>query len=313
MTEPIAYLNGEYVPISRASLHVFDLGVVGGASVSEMARTFRHAPFRLDEHLARLRQSLEIVDSYLGLTMAELKAICERVVSENAKLIPAHHDLGLIVFVTAGQNLTYLGHAAKDLVRRATVCVHTFLLPFELWAEKYETGIHLVTVRTRSMPDDVIPAAIKHRSRLHWHLADREAKRIDPAAMPVLTDHEGYLTETPTGNLCVVDTGTIFTPANHVLEGISRDCIAGLAASLQMVYALQDRVTTDDLASADEAFLTSTPTCLLPVTKFNGQPIGSGRPGPIFRKLIDTWSQMVGIDIVEQMRTIAEERGGNPT
>ena len=308
MTEPIAYLNGAYVLISQASLHVFDLGVVGGASVSEMVRTFRHMPFRLNQHLARLEQSLELVGFESGLTIAELKAICERVVSENAKLIPAHHDLGLIVFVTAGQNLTYLGHAGRDLARRATVCVHTFPLPFELWAEKYETGIHLVTVNTRSIPDDVIAPTIKHRSRLHWHLANREAKRIDPAAMAVLTDHEGYLTETATGNLCLVDSETIFTPANHVLEGISRSCLDELAASLPMIFAQQGRITADDLANADEAFLTSTPTCLLPVTKFNGQPIGSGWPGPIFRKLIDAWSQAVGVDIVEQMQRGALDR-----
>lgn len=308
MTEPIAYLNGEYVPITKASLHVFDLGVVGGASVNEMVRTFRYVPFRLDQHLARLKRSLEIVGVELELTMVELKAICERVVSENAKLIPAYHDLGLIVFVTAGQNLTYLGHAGRGLARRATVCVHTFPLPFELWAEKYETGIHLVTVSTRSIPDDVIASTVKHRSRLHWHLADREAKRIESAAMAVLTDHEGYLTETATGNLCLVEGETIFSPASHVLEGISRECLNELAASLPMIYEQQGRVTTDDLAGADEAFLTSTPTCLLPVTKFNGQPIGSGRPGPVFRKLIDAWSQAVGLDIVEQMQRGAMDR-----
>lgn len=308
MTEPIAYLNGEYVPISQASLHVFNLGVVGGASVSEMVRTFRHAPFRLDEHLARLEQSLNIVGFELSLTMPELKAVCERVVSDNAKLIPAHHDLGLIVFVTAGQNLTYVGHAGRVLARRTTVCVHTFPLPFELWAEKFETGIHLVSVNTRSIPDDVIPPIIKHRSRLHWHLADREAKRVDPAAMAVLTDGEGYLTETATGNLCLVDSETIVTPSNHVLEGISRSCLDELAALLSMIFAQQGRITADDLANADEAFLTSTPTCLLPVTKFNGQPIGSGRPGPVFRKLIDSWSQAVGLDIVEQMQRGAMDR-----
>ena len=306
--EPTAHLNGQYVPISQASLHVFDLGVVGGASVSEMVRTFRHVPFRLDEHLARLEQSLEIVGFELGLAMAELKAVCERIVSENAKLIPAHHDLGLIVFVTAGQNLTYLGHAGLDLARRATVCVHTFPLPFELWVEQYETGIHLVTVGTHSIPDDVISPTIKHRSRLHWHLADREAKRVDPVAMAVLEDHEGYLTETATGNLCLVDSETIVSPANHVLEGISRSCLDELAASLPMTFAQRGRITADDLANADEALLTSTPTCLLPVTKFNGQPIGSGQPGPIFRKLIDAWSQAVGLDIVEQMQRGALDR-----
>lgn len=308
MTEAIAYLNGEFVPVSQASLHVFDLGVVGGMSVTEMVRTFHHKPFCLDEHLRRLLQSLNIVGFDLGMTLAELKAVCEQVVSENARLIPTHHDLGLIVFVTAGQNLTYLGHAGRDLARQTTVCVHTFPLPFELWAEKYGTGIHLVTVGTRSIPDDVIDTRIKHRSRLHWHLADREAKRVDAAAMAILCDHEGHLTETATGNLCLVDSESIFTPAKHVLEGISRSFVDELAASVPLIFAQQGQVTVDDLVNADEAFITSTPTCLLPVTKFNSQPISDGRPGSVFRKLIDAWSQVVGLDIVEQMRRGAMDR-----
>lgn len=310
VTEPIAYLNGQYVPVSQASLHVFDLGVVGGASVTEMVRTFRHVPFRLDEHLARLRQSLEIVGFELDMPTEELKAICERVVSENARLISAHHDLGLIVFVTAGPNLTYLGAEGKDLARRSTVCVHTFPLPFELWAEKYDSGLHLVTVSTRSIPDDVIDPRVKHRSRLHWHLADREAKRTDPAAMAILCDDEGYLTETATGNVCLVDGTTILSPARHVLEGISRGYLGELAASLGMTFGLQERMTPDDLARCDEAFLTSTPHCLLPVTRFNGLTVGSGCPGPVYQKLIASWSESVGVDIVEQMRRGARDRHG---
>ena len=63
-----------------------------------------------------------------------------------------------------------------------------------------------------------------------------------------------------------------------------------------------------ELAAADEAFVTSTPTCLLPVTKFNGQLIGSGQPGPVFQKLIGRWSGLVGLNIAEQMRRGAVDR-----
>ena len=307
MTEPIAYLNGEYLPISRASLHVFDLGVVGGASVTEMIRTFLHAPFRFDEHLARLEQSLASVGFETGLTMAELKVIGERVVAENAKLIPTPHDLGLIVFVTAGQNLTYLGHAGRDLARKATVCVHTFPLPFELWAEKYQTGLSLVTVPTRSIPDDVLDSKIKHRSRLHWHIAEREARQIEATASAVLTDHAGHLTETAAGNVWFVRGNTLFTPGRHILEGISRSVVLELAPELGLTTNIGD-YDARELAAADEAFVTTTPACLLPVTKLNGQRIGNGQPGPVFQKLIGCWNQLVGLNIAEQMRCGAADR-----
>lgn len=307
MTEPLAYLNGEYLPISRASLHVFDLGVVGGASVTEMVRTFGHTLFRFEEHLARLEQSLANVGFEPGLTMAELKAIGERVVAENARLISAQHDLGLIVFITAGQNLTYLGHARRDLARKATVCVHTFPLPFELWAEKYQSGLSLVTVPTRSIPDDVLDPRIKHRSRLHWHIAEREARQIDATASAVLTDHEGHLTETAAGNVWFVRGNTLFTPSRHILEGVSRGVVLELAGGAGLTTNIGDYGAME-LAAADEAFVTSTPTCLLPVTKFNGRPIGNGQPGPVFQQLIDRWNCLVGLDIAEQMQRGAADR-----
>ena len=307
--EPIAYLNGQYVPVSQASLHVFDLGVAGGASVTEMVRTFRHVPFRLDEHLARLEQSLRIVGFECGVSITELKAICERVVSENVKLVPAHHDLGLIAFVTAGQNLTYLGRAGATSAKKSTVCVHTFPLPFELWADSCQNGLHLVTVETRSIPDDVIDARVKHRSRLHWHLADQQAKKINPRGVAVLTSHLGTLTETASGNLWMFQQGQLVTPATNVLHGVSRDVVIELCGNIFQPAHVRD-IEPHELSSADEAFISSTPCCLLPVTQFNGRPIGTGSSGPLYRRLMDEWSQQVGMDIVEQMLTVAEERAG---
>ncbi len=308
MTEPIAYLNGQFVPISQAALSVFDLGVVAGASATEMARTFRHAPFRLTEHLDRLEQSLGVLDVDLELSRAELETICLKVVSQNSKQIPTEQDLGLVIFVTVGQNLTYLGRKGIGLAKTPSVCVHTFPLPFELWADKYDTGLHLVTTSGKSLPDDVIDPRVKHRNRLHWYLADLEAKRIDPLSMALLTDHEGFLTETGTGNICIVEGAAILTPDRHVLKGVSRDVVSELASSLGMRLELT-RISRDELSRSSEAFLTSTPHCLLPVTRFNQKPVGNGLPGPVFQRLIEAWGGIVGLNIVEQMRRGAASRG----
>lgn len=307
MTSPIAYLNGEYVPIEQTHLHVFDLGVVGGVSVAEMVRTFGHVPFRLDQHLQRLQHSLDEVGLQAGVSIQELEGICQQVIAHNAGLIPAGHDLGLIVFVTAGLNPTYVGNSARSGGFSSTVCVHTFPLPFELWAASYTEGLHLTSVSTRSLPAEVIDPRIKHRSRLHWHLAAREARRVDPKALAILADEEGNLTETATGNLCVVDGLTIVTPSANVLEGVSRDYVTELAAALGISF-VHARISADDLARADEAFLTSTPHCLLPVVRLNGSLIGSGQPGPVFQRLMTAWNESVGIDVVAQMQRGAAER-----
>lgn len=307
MTEPIAYLNGQYVPVSQAVLSVFDLGIVAGASVTEMVRTFRHVPFRLPEHLDRFYQSLDLLRLDPRLSRTELESICLKVVTENARWIPADHDLGLVFFVTVGSNLTYLGARSLEIAKTPSVCVHSFPLPFELWAEKYDTGVHLVTTAGKSLPDQVLDARIKHRNRLHWHVADQDAKRIDPAAMAVLTDFDGFLTETGTGNLCVVEGETILTPEHNVLQGVSRDVVRELASSLGMSMGFT-RITPDDLARSNEAFMTSTPHCLLPITRFNQRPIRDGKPGPVYQRLMQAWNELAGLDIVGQMRAGAIAR-----
>ena len=167
--------------------------------------------------------------------------------------------------------------------------------------------LSLVTVPTRSIPDDVLDPRIKHRSRLHWHVAEREARKIDATASAVLTDHEGHLTETAAGNIWFVRGNRLFTPSRHILEGVSRGVVLELADEAGLTTNIGD-YDAMELAAADEAFVTSTPACLLPVTKFNGQPIGNGQPGPLFQQLIERWNGLVSLNIAEQMRRGASDR-----
>ncbi|HTN04673.1 MAG TPA: aminotransferase class IV [Planctomycetaceae bacterium] len=308
MTEPIAWLNGNYIPFSQAALPVWDMGVVGGAAVTEMLRTFRHVPFRLEEHLDRLFASIRSVGFTPETTYDELRDVVQSVVARNVALIPAGHDLGVIAFVTSGGNLTYLGAAGRELAQKCTVCVHTFPLPFELWADRYETGVHLVTPATKALPADVIDPQIKFRSRLHWQLADREARLVDPAAMSLLLDRDGYVTEAATGNVVALDGDRLLTPS-HVrsLAGISLQVVEDLAPALGCQLIRGDWAL-HDFERASEIFLTSTPHCLLPVTRLNSIPVGDGRPGPLTRRLLTAWGELAGVDIASQMRQGAADR-----
>ena len=309
MPEPLAYLNGQFVPLSEAKLSVFDMGVVHGASVTENIRTFQLRPFRLDAHLDRLLDSVR----YVGFTPApdrgELVAVVERVVEHNAALIPSGHELGIIVFVTAGLNASYVGAAGRRTASLPTVCVHTFALPFELWAEKYETGLHLVTPSVRQIPADCIDPRIKSRSRMHWYLADRQARLVDPSAVPLILDRAGHITETSSGNVFVIRGGAMLTPPPHVaLGGISQSTTCELAEQLGVGVATAD-LTLFDALTADEVIVTSTPYCALPATRVNGSPVGDGRPGTVYRKLIDAWKTLAGVDIITQALSGASERG----
>lgn len=301
-------MNGTLIDAEQAAVPVGDLGVVAGASVTEFMRTFRGEVFRLDEHLARLMTSLELLEFSTQIDAASLREAINTVVSQNRQLIPENHELGLIAFVTAGQNLSYLGAAGRDRTSQGTVCVHSFALPFELWARRYCEGQHLATVSVPPLSASAVDPRAKHRNRIHWLRADREARGQFEDASSVLTTADGLLTETSSGNVFVVNGDTLKTPRpEFVLGGISREALIEIASSLGMTIAEVD-LTNDDLTSADEVLTTSTPYCVLPVTKFNGNPIGNGTPGSQFRRLIAAWSGSVGVDIVQQAEQCAAER-----
>jgi branched-chain amino acid aminotransferase len=94
-------------------------------------------------------------------------------------------------------------------------------------------------------------------------------------------------------------------PSTKILHGISLAVVVALARQAGIPCTERD-LTPDDVASADEVFLTSTPLCMLPVTRLNGRPIGSGRPGAMFYRILAAWNAMTGIDIVAQ----AEKQSG---
>lgn len=312
MSEPIAYISGNKVPISQAALHVFDLGIVLGASVTEMARTFHHECFRLDDHIERLFRSLKHVGFPVEVTRKQLADIALELVAHNAPLIPETHDLGVSIFITAGSSVTYLGLAGAVAARRPSVCVHTFPLPFELWAEKLEVGQHVITPSIRHLPPECLDPKIKSRSRMHWYLADEQARSADPKAIALLVDRLDCISETSTANFFIVQGRTIITPTGrNTLHGISQAVVQQLAAELGLGFEHRD-FQTYDVVNADEAFTTSTPYCMLPVTKINHRPIGSGTPGPIFQELYTAWGRHVGVDLREQMRNGARERLAAP-
>jgi branched-chain amino acid aminotransferase len=298
MIEALVYLNGRMVPASEANLAIYDAGVVQGATVTEMTRTFRRQLFRLDDHLHRLWRALRFARLDIGIEREEMARISQELVDHNGRLLEDDSDLGLVQFVTAGEHSVYAGRPVR---RTPTVCVHTFPLPFETWAGKMLHGAHVVTPSIRQVPPQCWPSGMKCRSRMHYYLAEQEARLVDPEAYALLLDLKGHVTETNAANILLVERGSLISPPlANTLPGISRATVLELAARMDVSYVERD-LSVFDLMNADEAFLTSTSFCMMPVTKINGAPIGDGRPGPLYRRLLDAWSHTVGVDIEQQI------------
>jgi branched-subunit amino acid aminotransferase/4-amino-4-deoxychorismate lyase len=302
MTEPLVYLNGRMVPASQAHLAIYDAGVVLGATVTEMTRTFRHRPFRLDDHLERLWRSLRYVRIEIGLSQNELAAVSQELLAHNARLLEEGDELGLIHFVTPGEYRTYAGSAGGAPRQSPTVCVHTFPLPYELWAGKMEHGAHVVTPSIRHVPPQCYDPKIKYRSRMHYYLADKEAQLVDPAAVALLLDLDGNVTETSGANFLIVARGTIVAPTlRNTLPGVSRKTVLGIPC-------VERDFQVYDVMNADEAWLTSTPYCMLPAVRINGAAIGTGLPGAVFHRVLSAWSELVGVDVRRQVLDGAARR-----
>lgn len=298
MNQGLAYLNGQWRDAATVAIGLDDLGFVLGATIVERLRTFNHQSFRVDAHVRRLQRSLEIV----GWTAPQLSAEVQRAIEEfprrNAELMTPGDDWAIVAFVTPG--------ATADAAR-PTVCVHGFPLPFSGWAREFDEGAAVRIVDVRHVPSNCWPPEMKCRSRIHYYLADRQAAHAEPGSRAVLLDQQGRVAEASTANIVCYfrDRGLVTPPLEGVLPGISQQELFDLATEAGIPHGEQDLLPRD-LLDADELYLASTSVCLLPVVRVDGQPIGSGGPGPIYRQLLTAWSQRVGVDVSAQAREFAQ-------
>jgi branched-chain amino acid aminotransferase len=306
MTEPLAFYNGEFIPASQAAVPLYDAGFVLGATVAEQVRTFRGRVFRLDQHLERLAHSLQIVAVDPGFTLAELGDAARELAARNHALLDPDDDLGLSIFVTPGPYPTMADAARRAGYTRPLVCLHTYPLPFHLWADKFSTGQSLVVSDVPQVPADCWPPELKCRSRMHYYLADLQARKIQSNARALLLDQHGCVLETSTASITIFrrDEGIIAPPEEKILPGISVGVIAELAEQLRIPFTHR-HLSIEDVAQADETMLCSTSPCVWPVTELDGQPIGGGKPGPLCARLLAAWSDRVGVDIPAQAARFA--------
>jgi len=298
MTENLVYLNGEYVPASEAKISIFDGAISLGMTVTESTRTFSHQPYRLRDHINRLFLSLKAARFDAGMTADEMEQLTLEVWEKNQPHYDSGTDAWIVHNITPGQWVPSSGQ--KPAGSKPTVMIVTLPLDLSYWADFYRVGCHAVTPFTRIQPAQSLDARIKNRSRFTYTLAESEAKLIDPMAQSLLLDTNGFLSENKGGNFFLVTNNRIRTPSTiNCLDGISRQTIFHLADRLGIPIE-ECQLLPYDVITADEAFFTSTPYCIMPATKFNGTLIGDGEVGPITKKLLTAWSQMVGIDIIEQ-------------
>ena len=307
----VVYLNGDYVPESEARISIFDSALMYGDMVFEMTRAFNQRPFRLEHHLDRLYGSLRYAGIDCGLDQAQMLAATHETIERN---LPAVGDLDFQIMhnVTRGGMDLYAELVKEGTSSVVTINVFPLVRHIGRSAAVYDNGAHFVTPRQQSVPARFIDPKAKNRSRIFYKLAELEAERMAPGAQALLTDERGFVTEGTGNNFFMARGGEIFTPKPHdILRGVSRQYCIELARELGIPLHEAD-IEPYDVREADEAWYASTTICMLPITRFNFGPVGDGKPGPIYRRLLAAWSQNVGVDIEAQAKAYGAMAGWRP-
>lgn len=282
------YLNGQFVPEAEAKLSIYDLSVMQAAAAFEMTRSFNGEHFKLNEHLARLAQSCAALSIPLPAEWPMLDAIIHEVTEKNEHGIGEEHRL--LIVVSPGCAPMY--RDLDGVIPHPFLYIADFPLRYTVkgFSKYFTEGVHCVTSKVQQVPDSCIPSRAKHRSRLHFHLAQMQA----PAGTwPLMVNGHGFYTEAPGANIITVHDGRVSYLAENALPGISMQTVAELTGA----YETRDH----EVEQADELWLTGTPFCMVPVVSLDGQPIGDGTPGPVFKQTVAKWSDMVGVDIQGQI------------
>jgi branched-chain amino acid aminotransferase len=294
MSELIAYFNGEFVPQSQCLIHATDRGFRTSDVVYDLQRTFGGKMYRLREHLERFMRSLKYTRLEPGLDIDQLEVLTNEVVERNRDNLHPGGDISVTQFVTRGVGAT-LAQATNP-----TVCIMPQHVDLAALAPLYQDGVHVVIPRTRSYTVESLDPKVKHYSRMNFVLANLEAADVDPDAYPVLLDADGNIAEHIAGNFYIVTDGVLRMPGDRsALQGDTRLAILKMAAQLG-IPTVEEDLQPYDAYTADEIFLTNTTYCILPAGRIDNRVVGTDVPGPITRQLQSAWSEMVGIDFVDQ-------------
>lgn len=275
MSEQVVYLNGAFVPLSEARIPVLDRGFIFGDGIYEVVPVYDGRPFRLTQHLKRLERSLAAISIDNPFDEAGWRALI-------ADLVGRHGWPNQFVYMQITRGVARRDHAfPKGIQPTVFAMTSEFVAPA---AALREQGLSVITADDERW----LHCDIKSVSLLGNVLAKQAA--VDAGAAECMMFRDGILTEGSSSNIWVVRNGRVLgSPVNHlVLEGIRVGLLAELCARCGLDYELR-RVPREEVLQADELMLTSATREILPITKVDGAPVGNGRPGPVYQRLIEAY------------------------
>ena len=275
-------LNGEIQ--SDACISVFDHGFLFGDSVYEVISTHGGCLCFANEHLRRLRNSAQAISLEIPLTD-------EQILREirNTMEAAGNPESYVRIVVTRG-----VGAIDIDPETCTQPNVLIFVKPIQHYPEEnYKNGINVALVSVKRNPKEALNPGIKTGNYLNNVLAKVEARKSG-AADALMLNPTGQLTECTTSNFFFVRDQRLMTPSLScgILSGITREVVLRLARE-NGVLVEEGEWPSDVLQNIEEAFITGTVKMVMPVTSLDGKPIGNGKPGPITKKMMRLYQDVL--------------------
>lgn len=299
--ERVVFWNGKFIPEKEARISIYDSAFMFGDTIFEMTRTFNKKQFMLMEHVERLVRSAKFVRMNIPYTVAELMDIVEEVMRRNEPTMKEDDEHRTMIDITRGLLGIYKETGNAD---ETNVIISDFPLRWTIkhMAKYYKQGVDLVVPSQRAIPSRYLNPKIKCRSRLHFLKANQEASAVGKDCLPLLLDEHGFVTEGSGYNFFMMDNdGYIFTPkTDNILVGISRNYVLDILEDMtQTDFPMEKDIDVYDVENAQEAFITATPFCVLPVRSINGVVLPK-RGNRLSTAILNRWSNQVDLDIVKQ-------------
>lgn len=312
----VVYFNGELIPESEAKISIYDSALMFGDMVFEMTRSFNGKQFKLKEHIDRLYSGLSILRIPINMSKSDMEDACYATIEANSKFFDKEDEHRLLIDVSRG--LLGIYENIEGLSKGPNIIIADFPLKWTVssMGHLFENGINAVITSQRAIPSSLMDPKIKNRSRLFYLMANIEASLFEGKDnWALLLDPDGYIAEGTGDNFFIVKDKVIYTPeGRNILRGISRQYIIDEIGPSLGYKVVEKNIEPYDVYTADEAFMTGTPFCLLPVTSLNSVSIGDGKVGPIFNELLNKWGKNVGIDIAKQIQSWAKNQStSSPT
>lgn len=257
----IAYLNHSFIDEGKAVLQVHDLALQRGYAAFDFLRTKNGVPLFLDDYLNRFFDSAAQMHLRPRQTKKDLKAIIYELIEKN-KL----SESGIRMILTGGYSPDSYEPVAPNLV----LLQQTLQMPTP---EKFSAGLKVITHEyQRDLPS---VKSINYLMGIWLQVKIRERGAAD-----VLYHANGSISEFPRANVFIVTKeGTIVTPAEGILKGITRMKLLQL---MKDGFKVEERALhLDEVIGAAEVFMTSTTKRILPIYQVDNEIIGDGKAGPI--------------------------------